>query len=95
MFGLFEDEPGGFDGMARIDGPPRDRVDEFTIRPDRFQNGLKFRLHEVAAQFGYRFVDLACQHRIVYRFSDAGGGVDQDHAKRMPFCNEPFSEFGL
>ena len=95
VFGLFEDEPSSLDGMARIDGPAWNRIDEFAVRPDCFQNGFKLRLHEIAMQFGYRLVDLACQHRVVYRFPDAGGGVDQDHAKGMPFCYESFSEFGL
>ena len=47
VLGLFEDEPCRFDGMARIDGPAGNRIDKFAVRPDRFEDGLKLRLHEI------------------------------------------------
>ena len=47
VLGFFEDEPCRFDGMARIDGPAGNRIDKFAVRPDRFEDGLKLRLHEI------------------------------------------------
>ena len=78
--------------MARIDGPACQCVDKLSVRSDSLQDCLVFRMDEVGEQFIDGGRDLFVEYWILYGFADAGGCVDEDHAERMAFGVESFTE---
>ena len=81
--------------MTRIDGAGEVRVNEFPIGAHTLQQSLELRMHEIFLQFGYGFINLLGQFRIINHSTDARTHVDENHDDGMTLKLNRLFELGF
>ena len=81
--GLFQQEPRRLNAMAGIDEAAVAGVDELAVGTYRLQQGLELGMYVIGPQVVDGLVNLLVQLGIGDGSTDARGGVDEDHRKRV------------